>query len=565
MPQLQEQALAPGVTHRLIGGTSALAAGVMIERGAGFAANILAARFGGTLTFGAYSLAISTANQISTYAAGGIGATATRFSGKYPQGTTAYSSLARALAIVSLASAALAAGALWLGAGPLAHLLGKPQLVTLLRWASLSAAGIILLECARGFFVGQRRLLALLLLSVLVGTGMAVLLPAAAKHHSPTRMIVMQGAITTSAVLVCLVFARPLGLHLPATANAGSRAPLLPMLREVWGFGLVQLAGLVASNLSGWWLTTLVARSDTSLVQMSFFAIASQLRNLVGIAPALLTEGSYAVMADPEGEHTRTPHRVMALCSFASLSLALVLASLGIVFVPWGAYATVRPRLCSCRAYCGDRSRHCRGAYGQCTSCSAAHHCFHSVHGGSSTPCGRSLSRPLRVCFSSSGAARGRPWRSISLRTSCRRSWCCLPYAIKITFLPAWLPFSPSAQRVRPCWLRWRGSAPRTRRAAIPLRSSCLGCLPFLLRAFCYSASASAGFLRLPCSVACSAHSSANLRRGGMLMFELMLRARHFFCTTMAVLNQFQSSSDGKTDAFLMTQFEAFRVTTHAA
>ena len=214
--------------------------------------------------------------------------------------------------------------------------LGKPQLVTLLRWASLSAAGIILLECARGFFVGQRRLLALLLLSILVGTGMAVLLPAAARHHSPTRMIVLQGALTTSAVLVCLVFARPLGLHVPAAAEPGVPAPLLPILREIWGFGLVQLAGLVASNLSGWWLTTLVARSDTSLVQMSFFAIASQLRNLVGIAPALLTEGSYAVMADPDGEDTRTPHRVMALCSFASLSLALVLASLGIIFLPLG-------------------------------------------------------------------------------------------------------------------------------------------------------------------------------------------------------------------------------------
>jgi hypothetical protein len=347
--------LAPEVAQRVIGGTSALGMGVLIERGSGFLANILAARFGGAQTFGAYSLAISTANQISTYAAGGIGATATRFSGKYPYGSRGYSSLARALAVVSIVSAALAAVALLFGAGPIAHLLGKAQLATLLRWAALSAAGIILLECARGFFVGQRRLVALVLLSVLVGSGMVLLLPAAARMHRPTHMIILQGCITSGAVLVCLLLYRPLGLHAPEGTARKSRAPLGPILREVWGFGLIQLAGLVGSNLAGWWLMTLVARADTTLVQMSFFAIASQLRNLAGIAPGLLTEGSYAAMAEPETEatdpkqaslqhlavptagkpHTSTPHRVMALCSFASLAVSFLLAAIGMTIVPW--------------------------------------------------------------------------------------------------------------------------------------------------------------------------------------------------------------------------------------
>jgi O-antigen/teichoic acid export membrane protein len=335
LPPLVDQAggALPGhVARKVIGGTSTLGAGVLIERGTGFLANILAARFGGVQTFGAYSLAISTANQISTYAAGGIGATAARFSGKYQYGTEGYPTLARSLAIVSLFSAAAASAALWLGAVPLAHLLGKVELTGLLRWASLSAAGIILLECARGFFVGQRRLVALLLLSVLVGIGMITLLPAAARTHSAVRMIVMQGGTTTSAVLICLLFAGPLGLY---AKGSGHRLPLGPMLREVWSFGLVQLAGLVGANIAGWWLTTLVAREDTTLVQMGFFAIASQMRNLVGIAPSLLTEGSYAVMADPDGEAQKTPHRVMALCSYASVSVAMMLAALGIVVVPW--------------------------------------------------------------------------------------------------------------------------------------------------------------------------------------------------------------------------------------
>ena len=234
--------------------------------------------------------------------------------------------------IVSGISALVAAGGLWLGAAPLAHLLGQPRLTGLLHWAALSAAGIVLLECARGFFVGQRRLLALVVLSLCVGAGMLLLVPLAAAHHSPVRMISSQGAITTGAVVLCLLLAGPLGLRAPR--HAGPRQPFRPMLREVWGFGFVQLAGLVGTNIAGWWLTTLVARGDTSLVQMGFFGIASQLRNIVGLAPGLLTEGSYAVMADPRGEHRRTPEYVLGLTTFVSSMFALLLAGGGILLAP---------------------------------------------------------------------------------------------------------------------------------------------------------------------------------------------------------------------------------------
>ena len=321
------------VAKHLLTGTSALGAGVCIERGMGFAANILAARFGGASTFGAYSLAVTTAGNISTYAAGGIGATATRFSGKYPRGSASYPTFARALLVVSLVSAAVAAAGLWLGAGPLAHLLAKPSLVHLLHWAALSAAGMLLLECARGFFVGQRRLAALLLLSALVGVGMLTLLPLAATHHRPIRMITAQGAVTTAAVLVCLLLARPLGLF--AQAPLARAAALGPMLREVWSFGMVQLAGLVGMNLAGWWVTTLIARDDTTLVQMSFFAIANQLRNIVGLGPSLLTESSYAIMASADGDRPQTPDQVMAFCTYLSTASSLLLSALGIVIVPW--------------------------------------------------------------------------------------------------------------------------------------------------------------------------------------------------------------------------------------
>ena len=321
------------VMRHLVSGTSALGMGVVLERGAGFLANTLALRFGGLATFGAYSFAISTANNIATYAAAGIGSTAARFSGKYQHGSPGYATLAHVLGMVSLVAALVASLGLWLGATLVARLLGQPHLTGLLHWAALSAAGIVLLECARGFFVGQRRLRALLLLSILVGAGMLLLLPAAAVRHSAVRMIISQGALTVSAVLLCLLLARPLRLLPPKEVDA--REPFRPMLREVWGFGFVQLAGLVGSNVAGWWLITMVARADTSLVQMGLFGIASQLRNLVGLAPGLLTEGSYAVMADPEGEDGRTPQHVLGFTSFVSSIVGMALASTGIICAPW--------------------------------------------------------------------------------------------------------------------------------------------------------------------------------------------------------------------------------------
>ncbi len=69
---------------------------------------------------------------------------------------------------------------------------------------------------------------------------------------------------------------------------------------------------------------------------MSFFAVASQLRNIVGLAPSLLTESSYAIMAKPDAESDNTPHHVMALCTYAATFASLLLASLGIVIMPWG-------------------------------------------------------------------------------------------------------------------------------------------------------------------------------------------------------------------------------------
>ena len=338
----------------LVTGTSALGTAVLLERGFGFLANLLAARWGGASTFGAYSLAITTANNVSTYAAGGIASTAIRFSGRYGRASAGYGTLAKALLIIATVSAAGGALVLWAGAAPLARLLGKASLTPLLSWTALSVAGMILLECCRGFLVGQRQMRAILLLSSTVGLGMVALIPMLARV-GPVAMIAAQGAVALGAVLLCVAFARPLGL---AAAGAGAGAtersaealpvsaavpgpadpavPLAPLLREVWSFGLVQLAGLIGLNAAGWWLTSLLARADTSMTQMGFFAIASQLRNIASLAPSLLTESSLAVMAQGEaGVGQQTPDRVMALCTWATTFASLTLAGVGMAVIPW--------------------------------------------------------------------------------------------------------------------------------------------------------------------------------------------------------------------------------------
>jgi O-antigen/teichoic acid export membrane protein len=321
------------VKKDLLHGTSALGLGVIVERACSFLANILAARLGGAANFGVYALSLSTASNISAYAAGGIGSTAIRFSGEHPRGSAGYPTLARVLAIISIVSALLAAGVLWIGASPIARLLHRENLTSVLRWAAFSAAGIIVLECCRGFLVGQRRIKALLLLSALVGFGYLALLPAMSRFGA-AQMVCSQGSVTVGAVIIILLLYRSLGLGSPASTDKSQ--PVGPLLKQVWGFGIIQLASFMGMNAAGWWLTTLVARSDTSMVQMGFFAVAHQLRNIVALAPSLLTEGSLAVMAGQNDKFDKTPDNVMAVSSYACTYSSVVMAGAGIIIVPWG-------------------------------------------------------------------------------------------------------------------------------------------------------------------------------------------------------------------------------------
>ena len=316
----------------LLTSASALVLATGVERGLGFFANLLAARFGGAATYGGYSLAMTTANNIAAYAGAGIGSTATRFSGEHADGTPQARAVGRALALVSAASAVIASAILFGGARPLASaLLGKPSLAPLLQWASLSAGVMILFECCRGFLVGQRRLHSLLVFSSVMGIGMITILPAIA-HAGPVAMVCTQAAAAAAAIAAVLLLPKKRAVvSPPESISTQGEASVSGIARKVWHFGLVQLLGIVGLNAAGWWVASLVARSDSTLVEMGLFAVANQARNIVALIPGLLTQSSYAMMASEDAE----PGRVLVFCTFLATVLMLVVGGCGIVLLPW--------------------------------------------------------------------------------------------------------------------------------------------------------------------------------------------------------------------------------------
>jgi O-antigen/teichoic acid export membrane protein len=315
----------------LFSGSSLLGVATLAERGLGFFANLAAARLGGAQVFGAYSLALTTATNVASYAGAGIGTTANRFSGDYPYGHAGYRGLLRALTWFSLGSASLAAAVLWFTAGPLAsRLLGNPGLAQLLRIAALSAGAIILLECLRGLLIGQRRFVALLTLSVLFGGGLAIALPFAALR-GPSVMAASQAGVAALAVALCVIGARK--LHFAATGTAHESGG--PGAGAIVRFGAMQLAGMVGLNAAGWWIASLVARSDVSLFQMGCYSVALQMRNICGMLPLLISQTAYAQLTDEGAQEYGGPGRVTLLSTVAATVLALLVCGSAAAIMPW--------------------------------------------------------------------------------------------------------------------------------------------------------------------------------------------------------------------------------------
>jgi O-antigen/teichoic acid export membrane protein len=315
----------------LVRDSSALGFATVLERGLGFFANVLAARIGGAPVFGAYSLSLTTANSIATYAGAGIGTTANRFSGEFPIGSPGYRGLLRSLAIFSLSASCIAAAVLWIGAAPLASVLMKnPALTPLLRIAALSAGALILVECLRGLLIGQRRFAALIVLSVLVGVGMLAGLPAAAGVGPPT-MILTQAAVALVAVAGCVLFARQLKFAPPVESVEAKG----PHLQDVGKFGLAQLAGMVGINAVGWFTASLLARGDSTLVQMGFYSVALQIRNICGMLPLLISQTAFAQLTERGGEDYGGANRVTLVSTLGATILSLSVGTFIAAILPY--------------------------------------------------------------------------------------------------------------------------------------------------------------------------------------------------------------------------------------
>lgn len=318
----------------LLRGTAALATATALERALAFGGSFLAARAGGAGTLGAYTMALSTALNVASYTGAGMGTTATRFAAGHGRETAAYAAVVRALAAVASLSALLAAVLLIAAAEPVARVLLRNEALTpLLRVAGLAAAATILLDGCRGFLVGVRRYGAVLLVAVIVGVTLLVGLPLAARL-GPMAMVVVQAGSALAAVAACLALAGPLGLAPLATRSDR----VSPVVRTVWQFGLVQLGSLVAVNAAGWWLNMLVARTDPSLVAMGLLAVGLQLRNMVGLAPGLLTQSGYSLLVggaqkDEAGEDT--PAHALRVCTALAMLGVLVLAGGALLVLPW--------------------------------------------------------------------------------------------------------------------------------------------------------------------------------------------------------------------------------------
>jgi O-antigen/teichoic acid export membrane protein len=312
-------------------GTSSLGLAVTLERGLGFLANLLAARIAGVQVFGSYSLALTTANNIASYAGAGIGTTANRFSGQYPKGTLEHIGLQRALILVSLQSAFIAGTILWVTAGPLAsHLLLNPALAHLLRLSAFSAAGAILIECLRGFLIGQQSFATLLVLSAFCGGGLLLAMPFAASHGAAV-MIVAQASVAATVVAACMICAPQLSIAMPSrsvsTVSQGAW--------QIWRFGLVQLAAFIGLNAAGWWTASLVSRSDRSMVQMGFYAAATQIRNVIAMVPGLVQQSSYALLTEERGTRYGGAGQVLIGCTLVTTLLSVGLAGVGVATLPW--------------------------------------------------------------------------------------------------------------------------------------------------------------------------------------------------------------------------------------
>ena len=100
-------------------------------------------------------------------------------------------------------------------------------------------------------------------------------------------------------------------------------------------FGIVQLASTVGFNAAGWWVASLVARGDISLIQAGCYSVATQLRNMCSMPSWLISQTTYAQLTESSGRDYGGAGRVTLVSTIAATIVALLVAGPALTMMPW--------------------------------------------------------------------------------------------------------------------------------------------------------------------------------------------------------------------------------------
>jgi O-antigen/teichoic acid export membrane protein len=304
---------------------------VAVQRLFAFVSTALAARVGGVAILGEYSLALSTAGMVGTFVGTGVGTVALRYVGQFPRTTQAYRKVLGLVALITVAAAAASGLLLLLGSKPLARLaLNNAKLSVSLQFAAAALVILVVLEALNGTLVALHDFRSLLWLSVISGVIMVFIVPYSSQFGAKPMLICYAVALGTG-IAVALFKART---AIRPLAWDGSPEASAPRAREIILFGNTQQFNTIVIAVASWWVILLVTRQDSTLHQMGYYFVGSQLRQVAGQAPTLASQLVFPTLS----RLTSVPKqhdRVLSMATFLCAALSFVPAGVMLIGLPW--------------------------------------------------------------------------------------------------------------------------------------------------------------------------------------------------------------------------------------
>ena len=296
----------------------------VLHRGSLMLGAILLARSLPTGDFAAYSYFQMTVSMLSTYAAMGLGVTASRFFAEYGHQRDGAAAPLGTLLALSFGLAALAFFAIlllpgvWLDAG-----VSVPQWLIALGVAA-AVAGVV----PEGGILGLEKYRQASLVSLLSAVCMLGMTGVAAMRQSP--LLGMWGIVASLAVQnlgQLIVIVRTVGWQ----AIAGSFGWSAQILRKLASFaGPMFLVSILAG--SGTWIVGRMILASTGALEFSAYSIGLQWFALGSLLPCMVARVMLPRLVRNRGRDSR---RIMKLSVLISIAPAFVLAVVGFLISPW--------------------------------------------------------------------------------------------------------------------------------------------------------------------------------------------------------------------------------------